>query len=109
MYWLQINIPSFNPKEAKKNTKPEHYPRIKGDIPETPTHGQRITILSGIFQSILYNMGFYHNTNSQHYLQSNEFIERQIQTVKRILTKTDTEIALLLERNAVRKESPFPG
>ena len=32
---------------------------------------------------------FHYNTSSPHYPQSNGFIERQIQTVKRILTKTD--------------------
>ena len=40
---------------------------------------------------------FHHNTSSPHYPQSNVFIDRQIQTVKRILTKTDDpEKALLL-------------
>ena len=42
---------------------------------------------------------FHHNTSSPHYPQSNGFIGRHIQTVKRILTKTDDlEKALLLWR-----------
>ena len=54
---------------------------------------------------------FHHNTSSPHYPQSNGFIERQIQTVKRILTKTDDpEKALLLWRTTpLEKNYPSPA
>ena len=51
------------------------------------------------FAQFAASWGFQHNTSSPHYPQSNGFIERQIQTIKRILTKTDDpEKALLFWR-----------
>ena len=63
------------------------------------------------FAQFAASWGFQHNTSSPHYPQSNGFIERQIQTIKRILTKTDDpEKALLFWRaTPLERNHPSPA
>ena len=42
------------------------------------------------FNSFLSSLGIKHTTSSPNYLQSNGFIERQIQTVKRLMEKANS-------------------
>ena len=63
------------------------------------------------FAQFAASWGFQHNTSSPHYPQSNGFIERHIQTIKRILTKTDDpEKALLFWRaTPLERNHPSPA
>lgn len=73
-------------------------------IPETLMSDNGPQYASYAFKKFSADWDFRHVTSSPHYPQSNGFIERQIQTVKRTLTRsksagTDPDMALLILRS----------
>ena len=79
-------------------------------IPETIFSDNASYYTSKTFKSFLADWGIHHKTSSPLYPQSNGLAERMVQTIKRLLKKSnDPYLALLMYRTTPGKETPSPA